>query len=124
MILLLLSVLFFSGCVQVQMLPYLDQALTLQSFGAEKDGQHQYVRNADARFDQLLSAAQSGDIKKYRTKENIVNAFGPAVLTQNIVVDGQPLMQCLYRHAIGSKAKQKVYLYFDNKGLLVKWEQI
>ena len=119
---LLLSVLFFSGCVQVQMLPHLDEALTLRSFSAEKDRQHRYVRDADAGFDKLLAAVQSGDIKKYRTKENIVNAFGPAVLTKNIVVDGQPLMQCLYRHAIGPKAKQKVYLYFNARGQLTHWE--
>lgn len=119
---LLLPVLFFSGCVQAQMLPHLDEARTIQSFSAQKDEQHQYVRDVDARFDQLLAAAQSGEIKKYRTKENIVNAFGPAVLTQNIVVDGQPLMQCLYRHAIGPKAKQKVYLYFNAQGQLTHWE--
>ena len=117
----LLLVLFFTGCVQVQMLPHLDEALTLQSFSAEKDGQHRYVRDADVRFDKLLAAVQSGDVKKYRTKENIVNAFGPAVLTTNVVADGQPLTQCLYRHVIGSKAKQKVYLYFNAKGQLTHW---
>ncbi len=114
----------FTGCVQVQMLPHLDEALTLRSFGAESDGQHQYVRDADARFDQLLAAAQSGGLQKYKTYGNIVHVFGAPVLTQNIVVDGQPLTQCMYRYVIASKAKQKVYLYFDNKGLLVKWEQI
>ena len=115
---------FFSGFVQVQMLPHLDEAMTLQSFSAQKDEQHQYVRDADARFDKLLAAAQSGGLQKYKTYGDIVHAFGPPVLTQNIVVDGQTLTQCMYRYAIASKAKQKVYLYFDNKGLLVKWEQI
>lgn len=120
--LLLIMVISFSGCVQVRMLPHLDEASTLQSFSAEKDGQHRYVHDADVRFDKLLAAVQSGDIKKYRTKENIVNVFGPAVLTTNVVVDGQPLIQCLYRHAIGSKAKQKVYLYFNAQGQLTHWE--
>ncbi len=120
---LLLLVLFFSGCVQVQMLPHLDEALTLRSFGTESDGQHQYVRDVDARFDQLLAAVQSGDIKKYNTKNAILKAFGEPVLTKDIVIDGLPSTYCLYRYAIASKAKQKVYLYFDNKGLLVKWEQ-
>jgi len=121
---LLLLVLFFSGCAQAQMLPHLDEAMALRSFGAEKDRQHKYVRNADAQFDKLLAAVQSGDIKKYGTKENIVKAFGEPILTRDIVIDGLPSTYCLYRYAIASKAKQRVYLYFDNKGLLVKWEQI
>ena len=106
------------------MLPHLDEALTLRSFSAQKDEQHQYVRDADARFDQLLAAVQSGDIKKYNTKKDIVRAFGEPVLTRDIVIDGLPSTYCLYRYAIASKARQRVYLYFDNKGLLVNWEQI
>ena len=124
MIGLLLFVLFFSGCVQAQMLPHLDEALTLRSFGAQKDEQHQYVRDADARFDKLLAAVQSGDIKKYRTKENIVKAFGEPILTRDIVIDGLPSTYGLYRHAIGSKAKQKVYLYFNAQGQLTRWEAL
>jgi len=120
----LLLVLFFSGCVQAQMLPHLDEALTLRSFSAQKDEQHQYVRDADARFDQLLAAVRSGGLQKYKTYGDIVHVFGPPVLIEDIVIDGLPSTYCLYRHAIASKAKQKVYLYFDNKGLLVKWEQI
>ncbi|MDO8675761.1 MAG: hypothetical protein Q7K71_06585 [Candidatus Omnitrophota bacterium] len=120
----LLLVLFFSGCVQVQMLPHLDEALTLRSFSAQKDEQHQYVRDADARFDKLLAAVQSGDIKKYNTKKDIVRAFGEPVLTKDIVIDGLPSTYGLYRHAIGSKAKQKVYLYFNAQGQLTYWESI
>ena len=116
--------LVFTGCVQVQMLPYLDQALTLQSFSAQKDGQHQYVRDVDARFDKLLAAVQSGQIKAYNTKEDIVKAFGEPVLTKDIVIDGLPSTYCLYRHAIGPKAKQKVYLYFNAQGHLTHWETL
>ena len=117
--------LVFSGCVQVQMLPHLDEASTLQSFSAQKDEQHQYVREADVRFDKLLAAVQSGDInKKYNTKKDIVKAFGEPVLTKDIVIDGLPSTYCLYRHAIGPKAKHKVYLYFNAQGQLTHWETI
>ena len=110
--------------MQLQMLPYLDQALLLKDMGDEKDAQDKYVLNANAGFDKLLAAVQSGDIKKYKTREDITRAFGEPVLIKDITADGQPLKQCLYRYAIQSKAKQKVYLYFDAQGHLTRWETL
>ena len=119
-----LMVFMFSGCMQMQMLPYLDQALTLQSLSQEKEGQNKYVLDADAQFDKLLAAVQSGDVKKYRTPQEVADAFGPPIFIKDMTIDGKPFRQYLYRYAIQSKSPKKVYLYFDDQGQLNHWESL
>ena len=119
---LLVIVIVSAGCFQLQMLPYMDQALVLQEFGAEKDRQQKYVTNANAAFDKLLAEAQSGTIKNYKTQDDIIKAFGPPVLSKDVMVNSQLFKRNMYCHAIVSKAKQKVYLFFDAQGNLTQWE--
>ena len=119
-----LVVFLFGGCVQMQMLPHLDQALVLRSMDEEKDAQDKYVHDTDAQFEQLLAAVQSGDIKKYKTHKDIVSAFGPPVVTNNIAADGMEFKQCLYRYAIQSKSPKRIYLYFNAQERLIRWESL
>ena len=120
MFILVLS--FFTGCMQMQMLPYLNQALVLKDFGAEKDAQHSYIKNADAKFDRMLAEFQSGEIQKYETEKDIIKAFGPPVLTKTVDIDGKIMKQDLYRYAIAHKGPNKIYVYYDQQGQLEKWE--
>ena len=119
-----LMVFLLSGCMQMQMLPYLDQALVLKDLSAEKDRQNKYVFDADARFDKLLAAVQGGDIKNYRTQDDIAAVFGAPIATKDIIIDGKTLKQCLYRYAIQSKSPKRIYLYFDARGQLNHWESL
>lgn len=120
--LLCIFCLVLSGCTQLQFLPYLDQALTLKEFGAEKASQHKMVNDINARYDQLAAAVSSGDISKFKTEEDIVKAYGPALLISDVDIDGKSLKRSLYRYAVIRQAKDKIYLYYDNQGNLVKWE--
>ena len=121
---LLIIVIVSAGCMQLQMLPYLDQALVLQDFSNEKDGQQKFVNNTNATFDKLLAEVQNGMIKNYKTQEDVRKAFGPPIIAKDITADGQPLKQWMYRYAIQSKAKQKVYLFFNAQGRLMHWETL
>jgi hypothetical protein len=121
---LLAMTLLFSGCMQLKMLPYLDQALALQAFGKEKDAQHKYIKNADAKFDQLLAALESGDIQKYKTQKDVIKTFGPPLLAKNVAIDGKDLKQALYRYTIQNKGPKKAYLYYDQQEHLVQWESL
>ena len=121
---LLLVVGIGSGCMQAQMLPHLDEALTLRSLSEEGDQQRKDVSAVNAAFDKLLAAVESGDIKKYRTQGDVMNAFGPPITVKDIVIDGKTLKVCLYRYAIQKEAKKRVYLYFNTKGHLVRWESL
>ena len=103
-----------AGCTQLKLLPYLDQALMLQEFGNDKEKQHKFIKNTNEKFDKLTAAINSGDIKHYKTEQEIINNFGPPILKSGD--------QALYRHAIGATAKSKAYLYYDDKGNLLRWE--
>ena len=121
---IIFGVVYLSGCAQLQMLPYLDQALLLKDFGREKDEQHVYVNNIDAQFDNMLAAVKSGEIQKYKTEQDIIKAFGPPILVKTVDFDGKRLKQCLYRYAIAHKGPHKIYVYYDPSGHLMRFEVI
>ena len=111
------------GCVQVKMIPFLDQALILKEFSVEKDAQHKFVKLTDERFDKMREAAQSGAILKYKTAKDIVSAFGQPILIEGVTEQGVILERYLYRHAISKGENKKVYLYFNPQGgALTRWE--
>lgn len=118
----LVCVWIFSGCMQLKMLPYLDQALTLQEFGRDKDQQEKFVKNVDVKFDRLCDAINAGRFQQYRTDKDVIKAFGPPILMADTNVDGAPAKRALYRYAIQSKGSKKVYLYYDAAGHLIKHE--
>jgi hypothetical protein len=118
----ILVVLGLSGCTKLKLLPYLDQALLLQDFGQEKTQQQKIVDNTNALYDKLTAAIQSGDIAQYKTEKSIIKAFGQPVLSREQALDGKALKQSLYRYSILRTARDKVYLYYDPQGKLVKWE--
>ena len=121
---ILIIVVLLAGCTQLQMLPYLDQALILQEFGREKDGQHKFVDNTDAKFDQLLADIKSGAIAKCKAETDIIKTYGSPILTVDAAMDGAVLKRSLYRYAIQRKGPKKVYLYYDKQGSLVKFELV
>ncbi len=120
-ILLLILSLSASGCMQMKMLPHLDQALVLKDFGDDKDAQHKYVASVDGKFDELLVAIKSGGISKYKTEKDVVEKFGPPVFCTTAESEGKTVKQCLYRYAIQSKSPQRVYLFYDQNGGLVRF---
>jgi hypothetical protein len=121
---ILILIFLTAGCMQLQMLPYLDQALTLQALGREKDEQNKFAKNVDAKFEKLLAAIDSGEIKQYKTQKDIIRTFGPPILAHDDQIDGKPVKRVLYRYAIQSQGPKKVYLYYDPSGQLMKWERI
>jgi hypothetical protein len=119
---LLSAILFLCGCAKLALLPYMDQALMLEGFGKEKTAQQKIVENIDANYDKLSAAVASGAISKYKTEKHILADFGEPILIKTESVEGKELRRALYRKAIGRSAKDKIYLYYDNQGNLIKWE--
>ncbi len=115
-------IVLLSGCTQLQLLPYLDQALMLKALSQEKEQQHKFVSNTDGQYDKLKAAVASGHIKEYRTEQGILKAFGPPIEARIEEMGGKKCRQALYRYAIWRQAKDKIYLYYDDKGDLLKWE--
>ncbi len=113
-----------SGCTQLKLLPYLDQALLLKSFGQEKEAQHKFVINTDAKFDALVKSIESGDIKKYKTEAEILESFGPPIFSKDIRENGVLVKESLYRYCIQKTGPRRVYLYYDAQGQITHFLSI
>ncbi len=122
----MLAVLFLicCGCTQVQMLPYLDQVMVLKDFGEDKKSQDELIKKIDAGFDRLLKAIADGKMDKYKTQRDVINAFGPPIISEPEVVDGKIYTQALYRYAIQSKSPDKVHIFYDKDGRVAQWESL
>lgn len=121
----LIAIVFFAaGCLQLKMLPYLDQALTLQDLSREKGEQEVYAKNADAKFDRLMAAVDNGRIKDYATMAQVNKDFGAPILEKDVIEDGKTVTRSLYRYTLQNKGPNKVYFYHDADGRIVRWEKI
>jgi hypothetical protein len=108
----------FSGC---SILGNLNEIFTLGQYSREKDTQHALVKSTDDHYDALVKAIDQNRINDYKDQASFLYAFGEPILKKNLS-DGQE--RWLYRHAIYRTAKDKVYVYFDHGGKMVKWERL
>jgi hypothetical protein len=108
------------GC---SILGHMDQISMMGDYARDKNGQYKTVDQVDASYDSLVNAINAGKIKDYPDQISILRNFGDPILKKTMNADGQAQEQWLYRHAIPQKAKDKVYLYFDSNGKLVKYNQ-
>lgn len=112
----ILMLLACAGCAQVQ---YLDQALTLKAYSDEKDAQNAYVQRQDALFEKMLGQSRaSAGLGAYRHKTDLERAFGAPVFCRW----AGELEECLYRRIAKPADSPKIYLYFNARGELVRWQ--
>ena len=121
---LIIALLVCCGCTQVQMLPYLDQVMVLQDFGADKKAQEELIGKIDAGFDRMQKTIADGTITRYKSEKDIIKAFGPPIVSEQEVVDGKTYMKALYRYAIQNKGPHKAHIFYDKRGLIVKMESL
>ncbi len=120
-------VLCLSGCTKLQLLPYLDQALTLQDYSDYQEAQHKFVKETNAHYLDLRTAVTDGSIKNYPDRRTIEKKFGPPILEAKVSKDnGVTEQRCLYRHAKISNVLvlDKIYLYYDQQDRLESWEML
>jgi hypothetical protein len=107
-----------SGCTIIE---NLDELNMMGQYSREKDAQHRLVKSIDDHYDALTKVIVQGHIMDYKNKVLLVHSFGEPILKKDLR-NGQE--RWLYRYAIYRLAKDKVYLYFDRDGKLVKWERL
>jgi len=107
-----------SGCV---ILGNLDEVFTLQGYSNNKDEQHQFVKETNDHYDALSKTIDSGHINDYKDEISFVKLFGDPLIKKNLNNGEQ---RWLYRHAIFRLSKDKIYLYFNAQGQLIKWEKL
>ena len=114
----ILTCLCLCGCT---ILSKTDDLAVLGDYSREKDNQHRLVKSINDHYDVLTKVIARGTISNYKNEPSFVYSFGDPILKKDLNGGGQ---RWLYRYAIFSLAKDKVYVYFDRTGKLVKWEKI
>ncbi len=83
---------------------------TLMGVGAEQKAQRSYVRRDESRFKLLLGEARQGRVKTGTTQDRIIARYGQPVVREGVTF--------LYRDPVAFFNSTKVYMDFDEKGLL------
>ena len=115
---LLVVLLGFSGCT---ILDHLDEISTLGQYSREKDNQQRLVKSINDHYDALTKAIDQKTISEYKDEASFVNSFGDPILKKELSDGSQ---RWLYRYAVNTYAKDKVYVYFDHNGKQVRWEKV
>ena len=117
LMIILVGCLLFSGCANVR---HLDQLLTLKDLADEQAQLNAYVQEQDRNFELMLEEAKAGTLQQYSNKRTIQREFGDPVYARNVMEDDQQWESWLYRYATQYFGVEKIYLYFDLEGNLVK----
>jgi len=126
---LALTCLCLSGCT---ILENLDEISILQDYSGEKEGQHRLVKSINDHYDALSKAKMPNcsDFDKlghcegpnnYPDEASFVHSFGDPILKKDLSNGTQ---RWLYRYAVYRFAKDKVYVYFDRDGKIIKWKKL
>jgi len=120
-VIIFIGCLLLSGCAKVR---HLDQLLTLKDLADEQTRLGKYVEEQDRNFELMLEEAKAGTLDQYSNKRKIQRAFGDPVYARNMKEGDQELESWLYRYATKYFDVEKIYLYFDLDGNLVKSKYI
>jgi hypothetical protein len=126
---LLLVLLSLSGCT---ILSNTDELSVLGDYSREKDTQDRLVKSINDHYDALVKAKMPNCFdfgrlghcegrNDYPDEASFTRSFGDPLFKKDLSDGGQ---RWLYRYAILRLAKDKVYVYFDRTGKLIKWEKI
>ena len=107
------------GCAKIS---HMDQLLTLKGVADEQTRIGKFVEAQDRKFDKMVKEAKDGTLDQYINKRKFVRAFGEPVVVTMVQEDDRELESWLYRHAMAYFHAEKIYLYFDADGNLVRSE--
>ena len=119
---LFLFLFLFSGCAQVKQLQNLDPLLTLKGYSDEKEAQEKWVVQEAGKFDSLVAAVQDKSAEHFSSQEAFLRRFGEPVLIEHLNEEGMLIERWLYRHPIQKLATDRVYIFFDQNGQLLRCE--
>lgn len=120
-IIIFAGILFLSGCAKAR---HLDQLLTLKNLADEQVQMNRYVESQDQNFESMIKEIEAGTLNQYSNKRKILRKFGDPIYVRNVTDGDQDLESWLYRYAAEFFGVEKIYLYFDSSGSLVKSEYI
>ena len=113
-----MSFLALSGCAALN---NMDELTQLGKYSREKDSQHRLVQAINEHYNALILVIAQKQISDYKDESSFLKYFGEPILKKDLK-DG--VQRWLYRYAIYRLAKDKVYVYFDRNGKMIKWEKL
>ncbi|MDD3374555.1 MAG: hypothetical protein PHY73_02390 [Candidatus Omnitrophica bacterium] len=117
-IFLLLFSFLFSGCG----IFHVQEIMRIKAVSANMDEQQKYVDAKNEEFEKLLKIVKEGKISNYKTQKDFVKEFGDPVFSKQLSKQEEYSEVWLYRYCDKMFGSEKVYLYFDDAGNLIKWE--
>ncbi len=105
-----------AGCL------FLPQSIkTLKQVGESQEEIETYLRRQAKLFDKLLVDLKREALKPGIPKNTIIAIYGEPILTKEVT---EPLFSqtLLYRHPTEYFQSDRIYLYFNQKGKLIRWE--
>lgn len=108
----------FVGCAA----RHVSEIRRIQSLGANADEQQRYVQEKNKKFEALLFVVNSDQMSTYVTQQDFLQAFGEPIFTKNLDPNQGAAQLWLYRYCEKMRGSEKVYLYFDPLGKILKWE--
>lgn len=115
------SLLVLGGCAKLE---HLQELLTLKEYSDGQARLEKSITRQNKRFDQLVLAVKENRLEEYPDERSFIKNFGEPILVKEVEKDGMKLQQWLYRYAIQSTAKEKVYVYFDEHQKFVTGEHV
>lgn len=114
----------FTGCTQVKQLQNIDPLLALKGYSDEKEDQEKWIVQEVQKFENILAAVKNKSIAQYSTQESFRQQFGEPVLIEHIMDGNASIERWLYRHPIQKLATDRVHVFFDLNGHLLRYEHI
>ena len=108
----------FLGCS----LCHVSEIRKIQAVGASADEQQRYVAQKNKKFEELLAVIQADQMSRYTTQQDFLKAFGEPIFEKTLEKNQGAAQMWLYRYCEKMRGSEKMYLYFDASGKLLKWE--
>jgi len=116
----LIAVMLFSGCAGSG---HMQRLKTLKKLAKEQKHANAYIEKQDKKFKYLLDVIDKNKLDQYSNKKSVKKTFGDPIYVKQLEKNGELQEEWLYRYATRFFDSEKVYIYFNGKGELVKWKK-
>lgn len=117
--LIAVGIFLLQGC---SALNHTEEISTLRSLSRKQADLDKYVEERDEFFLSLLEKVKNGEVSQYQRQKEIIKAFGEPIFQDTEDRNGIVLTKWLYRKQVEFFDTDKVYLYFDDAGVLKSWD--
>jgi len=113
----LLIPMIVGGCSKLK---HMNELLTLKALSEQTEEMDKYVEEQGQDFEKLIEKVNNNELLVGVSSKKIQKKYGDPIMVTTESESGQYLERWIYRYAVKYFDSDKVYLYFDQEGKLVK----